>query len=406
MKENIRQDFLVLSQKVHGYPLIYLDNGATTQLPLPVLNAVEEQYCTYQANIHRGIHYLSEQSTARVEAVRKAVAAFIGAAEPEEIIFTGGTTASINMLARSFSDGILKEGDIVVTTQMEHHSDLIPWQEVCHKSGARLKIVHLTEKGELDMNEYASHLEKHPKLVAVTYVSNVLGTVNPVEELIAMAHSAGAAVCLDAAQAMRHMSIDVQKLDCEFLCFSGHKMMAPTGVGVLYGKREWLEKLPPVFFGGGMVDNVYCESATYGELPFKFEAGTQNIGGIIGLGAAIDYLRNAGLSDIYAYEDKLLTYAEVRLQERDYLNILGTPERRAGAISFNLRGLHYYDTAKLLDQLGIAVRSGNLCAQPLLSRYELTGVVRVSPAFYNTKEEIDALCAALDRIASLPIMKS
>ena len=406
MKENIRQDFLVLSQKVHGYPLIYLDNGATTQLPLPVLNAVEEQYCTYQANIHRGIHYLSEQSTARVEAVRKAVAAFIGAAEPEEIIFTGGTTASINMLARSLSDGILGKGDIVVATQMEHHSNLIPWQEACHRSGALLKIVHLTENGELDMNEFAGHLEKHPKLVAVTYVSNVLGTVNPVEELIAMAHSAGAAVCLDAAQAIRHMSIDVRKLDCEFLCFSGHKMMAPTGVGVLYGKREWLEKLPPVFFGGGMVDNVYCESATYGELPFKFEAGTPNIGGIIGLGAAIDYLRNAGLSDICSYEDELLSYVEERLQERDYLNILGTPERRAGAISFNLRGLHYYDTAKLLDQLGIAVRSGNLCAQPLLSRYGLTGAVRVTPAFYNTREEIDALCAALDRIAALPIIKS
>lgn len=403
--ERVRKDFPILSRTVHGHPLVYLDNGATTQLPLPVLDTVEDHYRQYQANIHRGIHYLSEQSTARVETARKAVADFIGAAEPEEIVFTGGTTQSINIVARALSDGLLKERDTVVTTEMEHHSDLIPWQEACRRTGARLRIVHLTESGELDMAELARYLEEKPKLVAVTCISNVLGTVNPVEEIIAMAHDAGAAVLLDAAQAMRHGPVDVRALDCDFLCFSGHKMMAPTGTGVLYGKRAWLERLPPVCFGGGMVDEVTCEHATYGELPFKFEAGTQNIAGIIGLAAAIEYLRGIGLPDIYRYEAELLAYTEDRLRERDCLDILGRPDKRAGAVSFNLRGLHYYDTAKLLDQLGIAVRSGHHCAQPLLARFGLTGAVRVTPAFYNTRKEIDALCAALDRIASLPMVK-
>ncbi|MBR2717644.1 MAG: aminotransferase class V-fold PLP-dependent enzyme, partial [Oscillospiraceae bacterium] len=297
--EAIRKEYPILSRTVHGRPLVYLDNGATTQLPVPVLNAVEEQYRAYQANIHRGIHWLSEQSTARTEAVRKTVAGFLGAAEPEEIIFTGGVTQSVNMLARSFSDGLLREGDVVVTTEMEHHSDLIPWQEACRRTGAKLRIVHTTDSGELDMAELVRYLDEHPKLVAVTCVSNVLGTVNPVREIIAMAHDAGAAVSLDAAQAMRHGPIRVRELDCDFLCFSGHKMMAPTGTGVLYGKRAWLERLPPALFGGGMVDEVTCEHAGYGELPFKFEAGTQNIAGIIGLGAAVEYLRGVGLSDIY-----------------------------------------------------------------------------------------------------------
>ena len=403
----IRKDYPILERAVHGRPLVYLDNGATTQVPLPVLAAVSEQYRQYQANIHRGIHFLSEQSTARVEAVRKLTADFIGAAEPEEIIFTGGTTQSLNLLARSFADGVLRDGDTVVTTQMEHHSNLIPWQEACRRTGAKLRVVPLTDRGELDMEAFARYLEERPKLVAVTCVSNVLGTVNPVGKIIAMVHAAGAAVSLDAAQAMRHGPVDVQALGCDFLCFSGHKMMAPTGVGVLYGKRAWLERLPPAFFGGGMVDEVRCEDATYGDIPFKFEAGTQNIAGIIGLGAAINYLRAVGLPEIYAYEAELIACAEARLRERsEVLTVLGDPLRRAGAVSFHLRGLHYYDTAKLLDQLGIAVRSGHHCAQPLLARFGLSGAVRVTPAFYNTREEIDALCAALDRIAALPMMRS
>ena len=404
---HIREDYPILSRTVHGHPLVYLDNGATTQLPVPVLDAVNEQYREYQANIHRGIHYLSEQSTARVEAVRKLTADFLGAAEPEEIVFTGGTTQSINLLARSFADGILREGDTVVTTQMEHHSNLIPWQEACRRTGARLRVVRLTDRGELDMEELARYLEDRPRLISVTWVSNVLGTVNPVEEIVGLAHAAGAAVALDAAQAMRHGPVDVRELDCDFLCFSGHKMMAPTGIGVLYGKRAWLERLPPAFFGGGMVDEVRCESAAYGEIPFKFEAGTQNIAGIIGFGATLDYLRSIGLRDIYTYEAELIACAEACLRERsDTLDVLGDPARRAGSVSFNLRGLHYYDTAKLLDQLGIAVRSGHHCAQPLLTRFGLTGAVRVTPAFYNTREEIAVLGAALDRIAGLPMLRS
>ena len=402
---DVRSAFPILSQKVHGHQLVYLDNGATTQLPKTVLEAVTEQYQLYQANIHRGIHYLSELSTARVEQVRKTAADFICAAEPEEVIFTGGATHSINLAARAFSDSILKSGDVVVTTEMEHHSNLIPWQEACRRTGAELRVVHVTDRGELDMTELAQYLEKKPKLVAVTLVSNVLGTVNPVKKIIYMAHEAGAAVLLDAAQAMRHSRVDVQTLDCDFLCFSGHKMMAPTGIGVLYGKRAWLERLKPVMFGGGMVDEVTCETASYGALPFKFEAGTLNIAGIIGLGAALEYMHDLGLDKIYEAEDRLIAYAEEKLGEREYLQILGKPSVRSGAISFNMKGLHYYDTAKLLDQLGVAVRSGHHCAQPLLARFGLEGAVRVTPAFYNTGEEIDALCAALDRIAALPVVK-
>ena len=396
----VRRDFPILSRTVHGHPLVYLDNGATTQLPHPVLEAVDEQYRLYQGNIHRGIHYLSERSTARVEHARRTVADFIGAA-PEEIVFTSGTTQSVNLAARAIADGLLKPGDAVVTTEMEHHSNLIPWQEACRRTGARLLVVHLTDSGELDMAELARHLEQRPRVLAVTCVSNVLGTVNPVEKLVRMGRDAGALVLLDGAQAMRHRPVDVHALDCDLFCFSGHKMMAPTGVGVLYGKRAVLESLPPVLFGGGMVDQVTCEGATYGSLPFKFEAGTQNIAGILGLEAAIQYLRAVGLEEIFAREAELLACAEARLAERSDTELLGAPAQRAGAVSFNLRGIHCFDAAKLLDQLGVAVRSGHHCAQPLLARFGLTGAIRVTPAFYNTTEEIDALCRGLDRISTL-----
>ncbi len=399
--EQLREDFPVLTTRVHERPLAYLDNGATMQVPLPVMHAVEEQYRRYHANIHRGIHYLSEQSTARVEHARQTVAKLIGAGEPEEVIFTSGTTQSINMVARSFSEAFLNPGDLVVTTEMEHHSNLIPWQEACRRTGAELGVTPLTERGELDLDGFRQLMQRRPKLVAVTCVSNVLGTVNPVEELIPLAHEAGAAVLLDGAQAMRHGRIDVKTLDCDFFCFSGHKMMAPTGTGVLYGKRAWLERMPPVLFGGGMVDEVSARSATWGEMPFKFEAGTQNIAGIIGLEAAIHYMEGLGLKDIYQYEAELLAYTEAALRKNPEVEILGAPACRSGALSFNLKGFHYYDTAKLLDQLGIAVRSGHHCAQPLLERFGLTGAVRVTPAFYNTKGEIDALAAGLERIAAL-----
>lgn len=399
--EQIRGDFPILSAVVHGRSLIYLDNGATMQAPNQVLEALEKQYRLHHANIHRGIHYLSEQSTARVEQVRRTVAEFIGAAEPAEIIFTSGTTQSINMAARSFGEAFLHPGDVVVSTEMEHHSNLVPWQEACRRTGAELRVVPLTQVGELDLAEFKRLMTLNPKLVAMTCVSNVLGTVNPVEKLIPLAHRAGAAVLLDGAQAVRHKKIDVQALDCDFFCFSGHKIMAPTGIGVLYGKRRWLEQMPPVLFGGGMVDEVSALSAAYGELPFKFEAGTQNISGIIGLGAAIHYLEELGAEEVSAYEAELLAYTEARLRDIPAVEVLGTPRERAGAVSFNLKGYHYFDVAKLLDQLGIAVRSGHHCAQPLLERFGLTGAVRVTPAFYNTKEEIDALADGVRRIAAL-----
>ena len=400
----IRRDFPILSRQVHGRPLVYLDNGATTFVPEPVLAAVGEQYRTYQANIHRGVHYLSEQSTMRVERARAAVAAFLNAEAPEEIVFTSGATDAINLVARAFADGVLKPGDRVLTTEMEHHSNLVPWQQACRRVGAELLIAPMTDTGELDMEELLRLLDAGPRLLAVTWVSNVLGTVNPLLQIIRMAHAVDCPVLVDAAQAMRHGPVDVRALDCDFLCFSGHKMMAPTGVGVLYGRREWLERLPPVSFGGGMIDEVTPLDATWAELPFKFEAGTPNIAGIIGLGAALDYLQSVGWNAIYAAEGDLLRYTEERLGALEGIRILGAPARRAGAVSFHMNGAHPYDVAKLLDQLGVAVRSGHHCAQPLLARFGLTGAVRVTPAFYNTREEIGTLIAGLDRIAALPGM--
>ena len=400
----IRKCFPILSGTVHGKALVYLDNGATTQMPSYVLEAVEEHYRRSHANVHRGVHWLSEASTAHMERVRKDVAGFLNAGTPEEIVFTSGTTEGVNTVAGAFSEAVLHPGDSVITTEMEHHSNLIPWQRACRRSGATLRVVHLTDAGELDMDELRRYLSERPKLVAVTMVSNVLGTVNPVGEIVQMAHDAGAAVLLDAAQAMRHGCVDVRALDCDFLCFSGHKMMAPTGVGVLYGKRKWLEWLPPVRFGGGMVDEVTCTEASWGEPPFKFEAGTPNIAGIVGLGAALDFMKSVGLEDIYAAEADLIAYAEVCLGTLEGLRILGAPAARAGAVSFHMDGAHPYDVAKLLDQLGVAVRSGHHCAQPLLARFGLTGAVRVTPAFYNTREEIDALIPAMERITALPGM--
>ena len=399
---NIEDDFPILKRQVHGRPLIYLDNAATTQLPLSVLKATEEQYRLFQANIHRGIHYLSEQSTMRVESVREKVSGFIGAAESAEIIFTSGTTESINIIARSFSEKELQPGDTVVTTEMEHHSNLIPWQEACRRTGAVLRVIPINDKGDLDMDAAKRFMAEGPKLLAVTAVSNVLGTVNPIKDLTAMAHAAGAAVLIDGAQTMRHARVNVRELDCDFFCFSGHKMMAPGGVGILYGKREWLEKLPPVIFGGGMVDEVTASAASWEDIPFKWEAGTRNIAGIVGLGAAIDYLDGLGLDAIMEYEAELLQYAEDMLQSKPGIEVLGSPGERAGALSFQIKGLPFYDAARLLDQLGIAVRSGHHCAQPLLKHYGLSGTIRLSPAFYNTKEELEAFSAALDRIAALP----
>lgn len=397
----IRKDFPILNREVNGRPLIYLDNSATTQLPDPVLNVMLEQIHCYEANVHRGVHTLSEQSTARLERARGQLQRFLGAEHPEEIIFTAGTTAAINMVARSMSFGLLKPGDEVITTQMEHHANLIPWQEACRRTGAILKVVPITPAGDLDLVAFENALSNRTRLVAVSWVSNVIGTVNPVEEIIEKAHQAGAWVLIDGAQAVRHVSLNMQELDCDFFALSGHKMMGPTGTGALYGKKEILAQLPPDTFGGGMVDQVYNEYATYGELPYRLEAGTPNIVGNIGFGAAAEYLRNIGMESVILQERNLCRFFCEALGGRDQVELVGNPGSRAGCVSFQIRGTHCYDVAKLLDQLGIAVRSGHHCAQPLLTALGLTGVVRVSPAFYNTMEEATAFLDGIDRISRI-----
>ncbi len=396
--KQVREDFPILNAQVNGKPLIYLDNGATTQVPEPVLQALLEQYHCHQANVHRGIHALSERSTGRMEDARRKVARFLGAACPEEVIFTSGTTGSINLVARSLSFRGLGPGDTVITTEMEHHANLIPWQEACRRTGAALRVVPVTAEGELDLETLDRFLKESPRLVAVTWVSNVTGTVNPVEQIIPLAHEKGAMVLVDGAQAVRHMPLDMQKLDCDFFCFSGHKMMAPTGTGVLYGKKALLEELIPENFGGGMVDQVTALSATYGQLPFRLEAGTPNIAGNIALGAAVDYLEHLGPDNISKREEELLSAVEETLAQLPAVRILGKPRRRAGCVSFNLADCHYYDVAKLLDLLGIAVRSGHHCAQPLLTALGETGAVRISPAFYNTVDEAAQMGAALKKV--------
>lgn len=399
--ESVRRDFPILNTGINGRPLIYLDNAATTQMPEPVLAAMLEQYHCHQANVHRGIHTLSERSTARMEAAREHIRRFLGALLPEEVIFTGGTTHSINLIARALSFGLLNPGDEIIATELEHHANLIPWQEACRRAGAACHVVPVKQNGELDLHAFQKLLSPKTRLVAVSWVSNVTGTVNPVEQIISLAHQAGAWVLIDGAQAVRHMPLDMVRLDCDFFCFSGHKIMGPTGTGILYGKKELLEQLPPDTFGGGMVDHVTTVSATYGQLPFRLEAGTPNIVGNIGLGAAVDYLTGLGRTDIAAWEETLLCYLTDSLAALPDVELLGNPARRAGCVSFNLKGAHCFDTARLLDQLGVAVRSGHHCAQPLLTALGQTGAVRVSPAFYNTKEEADRFLSALDRVSAV-----
>ena len=395
--EEIRRDFPILEETVNGRPLVYLDNAATTQMPEPVLEKMCAHYRHDHANVHRGIHTLSERSTEEMEQARRIIQEFIGAERPEEIIFTSGATDSINLLARSLSFGLLKPGDEILTTEMEHHANLIPWQEAARRCKAKLRIVPVKKAGELDYSALQQMLTEKTRLVAVTGVSNVTGTVNDLSAIIRQAHKHGAWVLVDASQMMRHQVIDVKALDCDFLCFSGHKMMGPTGTGVLYGKKAMLEQLPPDRFGGGMVDEVRLKRASYGDLPYRLEAGTPNIAGIIGLGAAGWYLSGLGIKEIAKREKLLLTTAEAALKQRTAVTILGEPRERAGCISFNLRDGHCFDVARLLDQLGIAVRSGHHCAQPLLRAFGLEGAVRISPAFYNTTEEIIRTMDALDR---------
>ena len=394
----IRKDFPILREQVYGKPLVYLDNGATTQKPRRVVEVMSEYYLRYNSNVHRGVHYLSNKCTDANERARAVVRDYIHAGETEEVIFTRGTTESINLVAYTFGEAFIHAGDEIVVTEMEHHANIVPWQMLCERKGAELKVVPFKDNGELDMEAFAGLMNGRVKLVAVAYVSNVLGTVNPVKRIIDAAHAVGAYALVDAAQAIQHIPIDVRELDCNFLAFSGHKIYGPTGVGVLYGKRELLEQMPPWQGGGEMIKEVRFEKTTYNELPFKFEAGTPDFIGVIGLGEAIEYVKSVGLDEIAAHEHGLIAYAMERIRQVPRIILYGDAPGKSSVVSFGLEGMHHFDLGTLLDKMGIAVRTGQLCADPVMSHYGVTGMVRASLAMYNTEEEIDALCAGLKKI--------
>tara|TARA_R110000868_G_scaffold28686_1_gene107289 strand:+ start:31274 stop:32488 length:1215 start_codon:yes stop_codon:yes gene_type:complete len=394
--DHIRKDFPILSRKVNGKPLMYFDNAATSQKPQKVINAIVDYYSNYNANIHRGVHTLSQEATDKYEQARQKIQTHFNATFSHEIIFTSGTTHSINLVANGFAS-ILKKGDEIVVSALEHHSNIVPWQMLCERTGAILKVIPMNLEGELIMSEYDQLLSKNTKLVFVNHVSNALGTINPIEYIIEKAHQLGAAVLIDGAQACPHLKPDVQALDVDFYVASAHKMCGPTGVGMLYGKEEWLNKLPPYQGGGEMIAEVTFQKTTYAPLPHKFEAGTPNICGGIAFGAAIDYMNAIGFGTISVYEHELLNYATKKLLEIDGLKIYGTSKNKTAVISFNLEGIHPYDVGTILDKLGIAVRTGHHCAQPIMDYFKIPGTVRASFAFYNTLEEIDSLIAGVKK---------
>ena len=397
----IREDFPILSREVYGKPLIYLDNGATTQKPRQVVEAITNEYYSVNANVHRGVHFLSQQATELHEASRETVRCFINARSTNEIIFTRGTTESINLLASSFADSQMEAGDEVIVSTMEHHSDIVPWQLQAAKKGIVMKVIPMNDKGELLQDEYKKLFSERTKLVCVMHVSNVLGTVNPVKEMIAEAHSHGVPVLVDGAQSVPHMKVDVQDLDADFFAFSGHKVYGPTGVGVLYGKEEWLDKLPPYQGGGEMIQSVSFEKTTFNELPFKFEAGTPDYIGTTALAKALDYVSALGMENIEAHEQELTRYAMQRLKQIEGMRIFGEAEHKSSVISFLVGNIHHLDMGTLLDRLGIAVRTGHHCAQPLMIRLGIEGTVRASFGLYNTKEEIDILAAGIERVSRM-----
>ena len=390
-----REDFPILSQKIYNKPLVYLDNAATTQKPQVVIDTLSDYYKTRNSNIHRGVHYLSSAATADFEEARREVRDFINAKEEAEIIFTRGTTESINLLASSFGKTFIKEGDEIIISEMEHHSNIVPWQFVCEERGAKLNVLNFNDKGELLIEKLESLITSRTKIVAVTHVSNTMGTVNPISEIVSIAHKHGVPVMVDGAQSVAHTKIDVQLLDCDFLCFSGHKMYAPMGVGVLYGKRKWLEEMVPYHGGGEMIKEVTFEKTTYNELPFKFEAGTPSVGDVLGLQKAIQYMHGIGMENIVKHEDMLMNYAIERLREIEGLRFIGEATERAGAVSFLVGNIHPYDMGVLLDHCGVAVRTGHHCTQPIMTHFNIPGTVRASFALYNTTEDIDALVAAV-----------
>lgn len=397
----IRADFPILQEKIYGKPLVYLDNGATSQRPRQVVDKMAEYYLKYNSNVHRGVHYLSNVCTDANEESRRVVQQFIHAASEKEVIFTRGTTESINLVAYTFGEAYIGEGDEILVTEMEHHADIVPWQMLCERKGAKLKIVPFHDNGELDMEAFERLLTERVKLVGVVYVSNVLGTVNPVETIIRKSHAVGAKVLVDGAQAVQHIAVDVQALDCDFFVFSGHKVYGPTGIGVLYGKESLLEQMPPWQGGGEMIKEVRFEKTTYNELPFKFEAGTPDFIGIIGLGEALKYLNSVGLNQVAPYEHALLTYAMRSMKEIPGMRIFGEAACKSSVISFAVGDIHHSDMGVLLDKMGIAVRTGQLCAEPVMQHYGVTGMVRASIGMYNTEEEIDLLCSGIKRVAGM-----
>lgn len=397
----IRNDFPILSREVYGKPLIYLDNGATTQKPLCVVDAMRDEYFNVNANVHRGVHYLSQQATDLHEAARETVRKFINAKSTDELIFTRGTTESINLVVSSFCDEFMKEGDEVIISAMEHHSNIVPWQMQAAKKGIAIRVIPISESGELDIEEYKKLFTDKTRIVSVTHVSNVLGTINPVKELIRIAHEHDVPFMIDGAQSAPHIKIDVQDLDCDFFVFSGHKMYAPTGIGVLYGKETWLDRMPPYQGGGEMIESVSFDKTVFGKLPFKFEAGTPDYVATHGLAKAIEYINELGIENIQSHEKELTEYCMQEMQTIDNIRLFGTSEHKDAVVSFLVGDIHHLDMGTLLDRLGIAVRTGHHCAEPLMIRYGIQGTVRASFALYNTKEEVDALVAGIRRVSQM-----
>lgn len=399
--DKIRADFPILEEKVYGKRLVYLDSGATTQRPRQVIDKMNEYYLRYNSNVHRGVHFLSNKCTDANEEAREIVREYIHAASGKEIIFTRGTTESINLVAYSFGEAFVQEGDEIVVTEMEHHANIVPWQMLCERKGAVLKVIPFLDNGELDLTSLDTLLTERVKMVGVAYVSNVLGTVNPVKQIIDRAHAVGAKVLIDGAQAIQHMPVDVQQLDCDFFVFSGHKIYGPTGIGVLYGKEKWLDQMPPWQGGGEMIKEVRFVKTTYNELPFKFEAGTPDFIGVIGLGEAIKYVESIGLESLAGYEHRLMAYAMEQVKAIPGMRIFGEAAHKSSVISFALGDIHHSDTGILLDKQGIAVRTGQLCAEPTMQHYGVTGMVRASLGMYNTCEEIDLFCEGLRKVGKM-----
>lgn len=396
--ESIRKEFPILAREVHGKPLVYFDNGATTQKPQCVLDRIMRSYTLENSNIHRGVHYLSGVATEAHEAARQRVADFIGARSKDEILFTRGTTESVNLVARTLADQICHEGDEILISTMEHHSNIVPWQMVCERTGAVLRVAPINKHGELILSEFEALLNERTKIVSVTHVSNVLGTVNPVTEIIRMAHKYGAKVLIDGAQAIAHIPVNVAELDADFYAFSGHKVYAPNGIGVLYGKREVLDAMPPFMGGGEMIETVRFEKTTYNKLPYKYEAGTPDYIGSCALATALDYISAIGMKEIADYEHELLAYATEKIKEIEGVRIIGEAKEKSGVLSFVVDGVHPYDIGMMLDKLGIAIRTGHHCAEPLVDWYGIPGTARASFAFYNTKAEIDYFISSLKRV--------